>query len=356
MQVNTRIPWIDFLRGIAIMLMVPANYSPLLAEPHPLWLRMMGSYAAPIFILLSTGMVILNKNKEKHDLDYYLLRGSIIIFFGVLMDLLNWGIFPFVSYDILYLIGLALPVVYVVRHCRISQLISLGLIFFIFAWILQKGAGYHSAILEVYLDHPYWPGIMRLFLSGLVDGWFPIFPWLGYAFFGAAFFKIIFLNSNQLVSKKMLFLAMLTATICFIFLFLPGNGIANVSNGGILESRIGYSEIFYPPTLFYLFSSLSVFLILAYAAQHLYQYKLSSVICLFGRHSMLIYILHLIIDAHILSPLIALNGEETISRISTYIAMIFITMTALYFICKFIDYLKKFYTPSSLIFQVLLGK
>ena len=48
-----------FSGGIAIMLMIPANLSPYYAEPHAMWYRFVSSLAAPMFIFLSAGMVIL---------------------------------------------------------------------------------------------------------------------------------------------------------------------------------------------------------------------------------------------------------------------------------------------------------
>ena len=65
---QSRLCWIDALRGLAIILMVPAN----LAEPHAVWYRILRSFAAPIFIMLSAGMVVLTA--ERHTLSYYLAR------------------------------------------------------------------------------------------------------------------------------------------------------------------------------------------------------------------------------------------------------------------------------------------
>lgn len=48
---NIRISWIDVLRGVAIILMMPANLSIFWSAPHPLWFRVLASYAAPIFIM-----------------------------------------------------------------------------------------------------------------------------------------------------------------------------------------------------------------------------------------------------------------------------------------------------------------
>ena len=89
---GVRIIWVDFLRGIAIMLMIPANLSPYYAEPHAMWYRFMSSLAAPMFISLSAGMVVLNS--EKHHFDYYLMRGAAVMLIGVFWIYCSGGFSP----------------------------------------------------------------------------------------------------------------------------------------------------------------------------------------------------------------------------------------------------------------------
>ena len=57
---SSRLRWVDSLRGFAILAMIPANLLHYYAEPHPLWYRVFASCAAaPIFIAVSAGMVVL---------------------------------------------------------------------------------------------------------------------------------------------------------------------------------------------------------------------------------------------------------------------------------------------------------
>ena len=57
---------IDLLRGFAVVTMIAANLSAkALAEPHPLWFRCFGSFAAPLFVLLA-GMMIQKGHAEKN--------------------------------------------------------------------------------------------------------------------------------------------------------------------------------------------------------------------------------------------------------------------------------------------------
>ena len=137
-----RLIWVDFLRGIAIMLMIPANLSPYYAEPHAMWYRFMSSLAAPMFICLSAGMVVLYS--EKHRFGYYVTRGGAVILIGVLLDVLLWRILPFASVDVLYVIGLSTPLVYLVRKQRVGALIAAGGILMLGGPLLQTFVGYNA--------------------------------------------------------------------------------------------------------------------------------------------------------------------------------------------------------------------
>jgi uncharacterized membrane protein len=62
-QSPERLIWIDALRGLAIILMIPENFSPYFVEPQAMWFRVPVSFAAPLFVTLSAGMVVLNAAK-----------------------------------------------------------------------------------------------------------------------------------------------------------------------------------------------------------------------------------------------------------------------------------------------------
>jgi uncharacterized membrane protein len=61
---------IDAIRGLAIFTMVGANMAAsVAAHPHPCGLRLYGSFAAPLFILLSGMMVALTSEGQAFNLD-----------------------------------------------------------------------------------------------------------------------------------------------------------------------------------------------------------------------------------------------------------------------------------------------
>ena len=101
---------VDTLRGLAIVTMIAANLAgPVLREPHPLWLRLYGSFAAAIFVFLSGMMVALTARVHGRAWTYFLARGTAIVVVGALIDVAIWQIAPFTSVDVLYLIGVSLP-------------------------------------------------------------------------------------------------------------------------------------------------------------------------------------------------------------------------------------------------------
>jgi uncharacterized membrane protein len=43
---------------------------------------------------------------------HFLTRGASILLVGVLIDVFIWGIIPFMTMDVLYLVGFSLPIAY----------------------------------------------------------------------------------------------------------------------------------------------------------------------------------------------------------------------------------------------------
>jgi uncharacterized membrane protein len=348
-----RLPWIDTLRGIAIILMVPANLAPYLSEPHSMLYRILGSFAAPVFIMLSAGMVVLRG--EKHNLAYYLKRGGIVIGFGILLDTLLWRIFPFTSFDVLYPIGLAMPLLYLLRRSDHRELLYISIILILATYVAQVLFGYNEVPLEVYFNDLWTPGIGRILQSWFIDGWFPIFPWLGYAFIGALFFRTLFAKGIGTSHHFVTLGAVLTVT-GFVLLFAPIPFVRNIADGTILATRSGYSEIFYPPTFAYIFTSIGIVVLASTLLRRMEFNPAHSVLGFFGRHSMMVYILHQVLGALVLLPIIEGYGEESISSgpLFTLVNVVMLLLIAL--ICYGIELVKHRYPPKSTVMQVLFGR
>ena len=134
---------VDLLRGIAIALMVAANTVPyLLAPPAPFPVRVLASLAAPLFILLSGMMVALSRTRKQYDLRYFLIRGGLVILIASGLEAVVWGIFPFIDMDVLFLIGISLPLACL--FLALDRRVRWGLIIALFsaAPVLQLVFGY----------------------------------------------------------------------------------------------------------------------------------------------------------------------------------------------------------------------
>lgn len=348
-----RLPWIDALRGLAIILMVPANLSPYFTEPHPMWFRILGSFAAPTFIMLSAGMVVLTG--DRHDERYYLKRGAIIIGVGMLLDILLWQIFPWTSFDVLYPIGLSLPLIYLLRRVDARELLYISVIIFLATYVLQAFFGYHAEPLEVYFDDMFAPSIGRILQSWFIDGWFPIFPWLGYAVLGALFFRTLF-RENSGVSNRFLMLGATLTAIGFALLFVPLPFVRNLADGAILESRGGYSEIFYPPTFAYIFTSIGIVMLFSALLRRTKFFGVLTVLGFFGRYSMMVYILHQVIGTLVIEPATIAMGYDSITSGPWFTFVNLVVLGVIYAVCNGLERLKRRHRPESTILQVLIGK
>ena len=351
---ESRIFWVDFLRGIAIMLMIPANLSPYYAEPHAMWYRIIGSLAAPTFISLSAGMVILNS--QKHHFNYYLTRGALVVLIGIFLDTLLWRILPLTGVDVLYVIGIGIPLMYLVRQQKIPTLITSGGILILAAPFLQVLLGYHPEVLEIELDSFYLPDVSRVAASWLVDGYFPLFPWLGYTFIGAALFKYVLQYEKQSASARLFILGLTLLIIGAFLLFVPTLAFPNLTNGGILVSREGYSEIFYPPTYGFLFFSNGAILIQVALFVRVGNNFWSAIPIFFGKYSMLVYILHQALGEYGLKPLLTRTGGEQVSADYLFIVINVSMFIIVAVLCKLADLVKRVHPPRNIFVQIILGK
>ena len=291
---------IDIVRGVAIFTMVCANLGPLLAEPHSWFFRFYGTFAAPIFVTVAGMMVGYTalKKGEGHDLNYFLKRGLFLIGVGVFIDLFAWGIIPFMTMDVLYLIGIALPLSYLALRLSPPVSVVLTLLSFLITPLLQQRLGYTPYPTEMYFDGSLTetlPNQTNLLNHWIVDGWFPLFPWLAYAFTGTLLArwrwrgpKYQKFNQGRVIVGSLALIIWGSATM---YLF-PGQ----------LYDRDGYSELFYPPTLGFVILSLGVIVVVLAVADQTASWRGWEPWRLLGEASLLMYTLHSFIIGWVLLP------------------------------------------------------
>lgn len=299
-MIQSRDITIDTLRGLAIFTMVAANMAAeVLAEPHPFWFRFYGTFAAPLFILISGMMVTLTTQTKGHTLKYFLVRGMMIMIVGALVDVLIWKIYPFTSVDVLYLIGISIPLAYLFLHLNPLSRWVIVISIFVVTPVLQKILGYTDYPTEFYL----W-GEQTVMVANqtnilnhwFIDGWFPLFPWLGFSLLGV---NLALLRrkaqSYTTFEKSAIFLIGISILVfgSIIWRFYPGS----------LLIREGYSELFYPPTIGYVMSSIGLIVILFSIVDRSPSVTIYKPLQALGRSALFMYILHLAIIEYIIAPI-----------------------------------------------------
>jgi len=297
----TRDATIDALRGLAVFTMIPANMSALVyAEPHDFWFRVSGTFAAPLFVLLAGYMAAANSTSKRYDLRYYLVRGAMVLAVAALIDLLVWRVLPLMTCDVLYLIGMSMPLVYLFRRIP-SRIAQWGLVLLVFAAgpVLQLLLGYTDYPTEYYwirseqLDPVANPsGVLNHFL---VDGWFPIFPWLAFALLGSLLADLRHRTTTAIGLGRWAWPAgaALLALGLAVWWYQPGAMLV----------REGYSELFFPPTTGFLITSVGVAVLLFALADLRPGLVLLQPLRLLGEAALLMYIVHLALIQYLISGL-----------------------------------------------------
>ncbi|MBI3953752.1 MAG: DUF1624 domain-containing protein, partial [Chloroflexi bacterium] len=289
-----RLTALDSLRGLAIASMVLLNLSAVvLAGVPPLPLRLIGSLAAaPVFILLSGLMVALTA--DRHGLLYFLLgRGLWILAVGAFVDLVVWRIYPFMGVEVLYIIGVSIPLAYLALKLAFWPRLGLMVALVALAPLLRGLLGYSHFPLEFYLwGEQVWqladPPKLGPVQHWLVDGWFPLFPWLSFAVLGAHLGERLQQRGRPafLLETALLGVALTVAGAAAYVIAPPNSFVRGV-----------WSELFYPPTVQFTVLALGVAVLLLALSLRWGGFQVTQAalrpLAALGRASLGLYFLHL---------------------------------------------------------------
>lgn len=269
--------------------MIYANFAPyLLGQDPPFLFRLFSSLAAPLFIFTAGYSTLLGKSGFLSKITSSLL----ILVTASLIDIFVWGIWPFQTFDVLYVISISLVVIHILPLKRWGWLI-MALMMFLLSFIGRFYLGYRFALEEHFVLDGYASGLSHFSILDsivrlLLDGWFPLLPWMGMAFLGRFFAQYGLMEIVKTSNFKWVFPSV------FILAFLILHSLPTQ------PMRDGYVELFYPPTLPYLMLSLSwigmVFLWFPSDRRNL----LLSLCTNLGRKSLFVYIFHSVIAHFIL--------------------------------------------------------
>lgn len=296
------------------MIMISANSWPYLLPNHncPHFLRLIFSTAAPIFIFLSGISISINISSGKRN-NSILKRAFQVLCFAVFIDTLIWNIGPFYTMDVLYLIAFSnILIVLFIRYLpTVIQLIGA---FLVLLTCLVTNNIYEFELNEISLTHITTEYSVAVSLKQVIlDGWFPLIPWIGIAMLG-----FITYNERNLFRRYSKFLLVSgIAIISTYYLFSLFNTFQNE------PYRNGYTELFYPVDLYILGYFTAVFSVIIFFYDN--NFNGFRIIQIVGTLSLPIYLLHIILIKYYL-PLF-----ES-SSVNLYPYLQIFTMILFYFI------------------------
>lgn len=227
---------LDAARGLAVALMVLANLSAaLLKSPPPFWFRCLESIAAPVFILVAGMLVGIQYGHAKASRPAHLFeRAGLLLLTAIGVDAVLHGITPGVTCDVLYLFAVALPLTYAFTRLS-SSTMKLAIVAAVVGAgeLLRRTFGYPADLSDA------GDGPLAVMGHWLWHGWFPLFPWLAFAFVGAMFGQW----RAQVRAERA---AVRVAERWCLVAFVAGLALFSAFPGPTLI-RGGYSELFYSP-------------------------------------------------------------------------------------------------------------
>jgi uncharacterized membrane-anchored protein YitT (DUF2179 family) len=154
---------------------------------------------------------------------------------------------------------------------------------------------------------------------------------------------------------RLFILGVILLAIGSLLLFVPNSVIPNLTNGGILGSREGYSEIFYPPTYGFIVFSNGSILIQVFLFIRIRRNFLTDIPIFFGKYCMLVYISHQALGEYGLKPVLASAGVEQVSSDSVFIAINVLMFLIIALLCKLAGIMKESYPPRNVFVRIVVG-
>ncbi len=341
MNLPRRLDTIDFLRGIAVFIMIIANSTPYIFNLSSYnTLRIIFSLAAPIFIFLAgytTQMNFENNKPEK------LIRIFQVILIAVIIDIFVWRSIPFYTFDVLYLIAASKLLLFILNKYT-NRLIKVFILFLstIIFVLLSQNLFYRFNLSDLNIDLLY-KDSYYYFKSGALkrffyDGWFPLFPWFIIVLMGALSFKY-----NSIKNRLFLFLLIsigLSALIFLVFYF-------NMTTFIVREK---YFEIWYPLYGIKLLLPIAVIFIII-GTINLYSYINFSFFNILGQNSLFAYLLNAIFDSILDSY--NLNNYSMVNKFAIFLVSLFTIVIATFVLNYFKS--KGYWKSIPYLFKFLMG-
>jgi len=309
-QIDTRLPAIDRLRGLVILLMAldhvrdffnleAMQFDPLdLSRTYPaLFLtRFITHICAPTFVLLAGVSAYLHGKKlsERRALGFFLLtRGAWLILLDALVISPVWLVeFGPVYLGTLWAIGFSMIALAALVWLPPRAILAAGGLIVVshnlLDWLHAQAFGAWAPLWTMLHE----PGTLPFGLRGAV--YYPVLPWIGIMALGYGMGEV-FLGPSGLRRRQ---LTLLGLAAIALFLLLRGTNFYgdprpwSVQASGVTTALSMLKVTKYPPSLLYALVTLGPALLLLSAMDRLGG-KLGEVLATFGRVPLFIYVLHL---------------------------------------------------------------
>lgn len=189
------------MRAVAILLMIQVHFVENLSQPgeyktlYQISSDITGCLAAPLFTFL-VGISLFISLKKQKDLGRptqkirvrTMGRGIFLFFLGLVFAITIWGPTGLFGWDILTLIAFSILIFYPLRSIRPIYLVFISLGIVILSPLLREWTHYSSYWDQSVIppDYTYALTFSGIFLGFLVNGYFPVFPWLAFPILGFA--------------------------------------------------------------------------------------------------------------------------------------------------------------------------
>jgi uncharacterized membrane protein len=281
--------WIDFIRSIAIIIMIIANSAAVIGnKEYSYFFRIICSLAAPLFVLLSG--ISFSVSSKYQSTSHTKTRSALyLLITASCIDLFIWQSPPFYTFDVLYIIAFGIFLNIFLNHKTLVYFLSFILLSIGLAVYLQVVLPYRFEMQEISLQNIVDMNIRDYIMSSIrymfVDGWFPIFPWICLPIIGTLIVKY-----QPIYQSNKLYVYMFSLFALLVSIY----GLITASS--IVPLRNGYVELFYPASyLIFILVCSGALLFFTNTFHNKTSNTFINYFSMIGKYSLFIYIIHIAI-------------------------------------------------------------
>jgi uncharacterized membrane protein len=281
--------WIDFIRSIAIIIMIIANSAAVIGnKEYSYFFRIICSLAAPLFVLLS-GISFSVSSKYQSTSHTKTRSALFLLITASCIDMFIWQSPPFYTFDVLYIIAFGIFLNIFLNHKTLVYFLSFILLSIGLAVYLQVVLPYRFEMQEISLQNIVDMNIRDYIMSSIrymfVDGWFPIFPWICLPIIGTLIIKY-----QPIYQSNKLYVYMFSLFALLVSIY----GLITASS--IVPLRNGYVELFYPASyLIFILVCSGALLFFTNTFHNKTSNTFINYFSMIGKYSLFIYIIHIAI-------------------------------------------------------------